>query len=125
MAYNSSMSPLTTVFSFLVAASGWYYMFYSRAAANLNGIENDDINDRRQRLRRVGGFVMLLLGVALFAGFNSVDSATGPQGFLFVWLAVFVLLLTIVLLAIVDLRLTWKLRDRRNRLKTRPPENLP
>lgn len=104
------MDVFSTIFSLLVAAAGWYYLFYSRAVANLSGIENEQINRRRHRLRRAGGFVMLLLGAALFAGFHSVDSTTGAQAFVFVWLSVFALLLTVLLLAMADLRLTMKLR---------------
>lgn len=107
------MSAFTTLVSFLVAAAGWYYMFYSRAAANLSGIEDEALNRRRHRLRRIGGFFMVLLGVALFAGFHSVDPVVSAQGFILVWFAVFLLLLTIVLLAMLDLRLTWRLRHRR------------
>jgi 4-amino-4-deoxy-L-arabinose transferase-like glycosyltransferase len=116
------MGPLTTFFSLLVGAAGWYYLFYSRAATNLSGIEDDRTNNRRQRLRRIGGLVMLLLAVALFAGFHSVDSATGPQAFVLVWLAVFLLLFTITLLALADLRLTVKLRQRRRGFDTVPHE---
>src|SRR5882724_107457 len=108
------MDVFSTIFSLLVAAAGWYYMFYSRAAANLSSIEDQAINRRRLRLRRAGGFIMFLLAIALFAGFHSVDSATSAQAFVLVWLSVFVLLLTVLLLAMADLRLTWKLR--RNRL---------
>jgi len=99
----------------VVAAAGWYYMFYSRAVANLSSIEDQAINRRRLRLRRAGGFIMFLLAIALFAGFHSVDSATSAQAFVLVWLSVFILLLVIVLLAMVDLRLTWHLRNNRRR----------
>jgi hypothetical protein len=108
------MDVFSTIFSLLVAAAGWYYMFYSRAVANLSSIEDQSINRRRLGLRRAGGFIMFLLAIALFAGFHSVDSATSAQAFVLVWLSVFVLLLTVLLLAMADLRLTWKLR--RNRL---------
>jgi len=108
------MDVFSTIFSLLVAAAGWYYMFYSRAVANLSSIEDQSINRRRLRLRRAGGFIMFLLAIALFAGFHSVDSATSAQAFVLVWLSVFVLLLTVLLLAMADVRLTWKLR--RNRL---------
>ena len=40
-------------------------------ALGLQGIEEETLNRRRQMLRRVGGFILLLLGVALFAGFHS------------------------------------------------------
>jgi hypothetical protein len=49
----------------------------------------------------------------MFAGFHTVDAATSAQAFLLVWMSVFVLLLIVVLLAMIDLRLTWRLRQRR------------
>ena len=52
----------------VVAAAGWFYMFYSRAAHSLTGIENDEINLKRIRLRRVGGLVMFVLAIFFFAG---------------------------------------------------------
>ena|SRR3954452_25307084 len=107
------MNVFRDVFCLLVAAAGWYYMFYSRGATNLQGLEAADYNRRRQRYRQVNGFVMVLLGAAMFAGFHTVDAATSAQAFLLVWMSVFVLLFTIVLLAMVDLRLTWRLRQRR------------
>jgi drug/metabolite transporter (DMT)-like permease len=117
------MSAFSAVFSLLIAAAGWYYMFYSRAATNLTGVEDDGINRRRHRLRRIGGFIMLLLAVAFFAGFNTVDAETSAARFLLVWLAVFVLLMIIVLLALADLRLTWRLRHtRRPGFEIRPPK---
>ncbi|MDQ3439434.1 MAG: hypothetical protein M3478_03695 [Planctomycetota bacterium] len=103
---------LPTIFSLLVAAAGWFYMFYSRAAHNLQDVENDRLNLRRIRLRRVGGFAMFCLAVAFFVGFqpyvwNSGAAAVG------VWTLVMFLLLTIVVLGLIDLRLTWQLRKPR------------
>jgi hypothetical protein len=108
------MDLVTTLFSVAVAAVGWYYMFYSRGAVHLHGVEDEALNRRRQFLRRVGGFVLLLLGFAFFAGFHSVDAATSAERFVLVWMSVFVLLLVVLLLAMMDLRLTWKLRRRRH-----------
>ena len=107
------MRPLAAIFALLVAAAGWFYMFYSRAAHNLTGIENEEINLKRIRLRRIGGFVMFLLAIFFFAGFWTVDATQSAQLFMGIWLAVFILLGVIVLLGLIDLRLTWKLRDRR------------
>src|SRR4051794_248199 len=107
------MNGLRDVFCLLVAAAGWYYMFYSKGAANLSGMEAEDRNLRRRRYRQINGFVMVLLAIALFAGFHTVDAATSAQAFVLVWLSVFILLMTVVLLAMVDLRLTWRLRHRR------------
>jgi drug/metabolite transporter (DMT)-like permease len=111
------MGVLPGIFSLLVGACGWYYLFYSRAARNLGGVEDDATNLRRDRLRRIGGLTMLLLGGFIYAGFYTVDAKHSPAAFLLTWIAVFVLLLVIVLLALIDLRLTARLR--RNR--TKPP----
>ena len=103
---------LPAIFSLLVAAAGWFYMFYSRAAHNLTGLENDALNLRRIRLRRVGGFIMFCLAIAFFVGFQPyVESSRGT--FVGVWGLVMILLLAIVVLGLVDLRLTWQLRKRR------------
>jgi hypothetical protein len=106
------MFALSTAFSLLTGAAGWYYLFYSRAATRLAQVEDQALNLRRQRLRQVGGFVMLLLAVGLFAGFNSVDPATSASAFVLIWVSVFLLLLLVVVLAMLDLRLTWRLRNR-------------
>ncbi len=100
---------LPAIFSLLVAAAGWFYMFYSRAAHDLTGMENDARNLRRIRLRRVGGFVMFLLAVAFFVLFQPYvwNSSVAALGML---LLVMCLLLVIVVLGLVDLRLTWQLR---------------
>jgi hypothetical protein len=114
------MTALSSTFSLLVAAAGWYYMFYSRAATNLGEVEDQALNLRRQRLRRIGGFVMLLLAIAFYAGFNTVDVETSAAWFVAVWLSVFVLLMMIVLLAMIDLRLTWRLRRPRRGFEVDP-----
>ena len=101
---------LVGIFSFLVAAAGWYYLFYSRAAHRLALIEDQDLNQKRIRLRRIGGAVMILLAASVFAGVFTVQT---PHWFVAVWLAVLVLLGTIVVLALADLRLTLKLRRRK------------
>ena len=103
---------LPAIFSLLVAAAGWFYMFYSRAAHNLAGLEKDALNLRRIRLRRVGGFIMFCLAIAFFIGFQPyVEESRGA--FVAVWGLVLVLLLAVVVLGLVDLRLTWKLRKPR------------
>ena len=98
-----------------IAAAGWYYMFYSRAASELAEVEGAAINLRRVRLRRVGGFFMLLLGVGIFAGFFTVDWDRPNVGFVAVWLGVCFNVLAVLVLGIVDLRLTWQLRQARMR----------
>ena len=100
------------IFSLLTAAAGWYYLFYSRAAKRLLAVEEARTNAKRVLLRRAGGAVMLLLGVLFFAGFQEgLANAT----FLAIWLGVLTLLGAIIVLALYDVRLTWKLhRDRQN-----------
>jgi UDP-N-acetylmuramyl pentapeptide phosphotransferase/UDP-N-acetylglucosamine-1-phosphate transferase len=100
---------LPAIFSLLVAAAGWFYMFYSQAAHHLSGIENQQRNLRRIRLRRVGGLMMFCLAVAFFMLFQPYvqESALGSMGVL---LLVMFLLLAIVVLGLIDLRLTWQLR---------------
>lgn len=112
--YNHNrMKPLAAVLALVIAASGWFYMFYSRAAANLSGIEDSATNVKRQRLRQVGGFLMFLLAVGIFAGFYTFDPEASRGGFVLVWIGVIFLLLAICVLGLIDLRLTWRLRRRR------------
>ncbi|HXE53802.1 MAG TPA: hypothetical protein VN541_12340 [Tepidisphaeraceae bacterium] len=108
------MTTVVDIFALLTAAAGWYYMFYSRAARRLDRIEASERNTLRVRLRRLGGLIMLLLGVLFFAGFQSwVTDRAGL--FIGVWIGVLFLLLGIVVLALIDVRLTWKLRHQRRR----------
>jgi hypothetical protein len=105
------------VFALFVATVGWYYMFYSTAAVKLGEVEPHPLNVLRIRLRRVGGFFMLLLAVCFFALFFTVDLSRPTYSAFFVFLATFLVLGTIVVLALIDLRLTWKLR----RITHQPP----
>ncbi|HSI33424.1 MAG: hypothetical protein ACAI43_21860 [Phycisphaerae bacterium] len=109
------MLPLTALFSLIVAAAGWYYMFYSRAAARLGAVEGERENRTRQRLRRLNGGAMFLMAVLFFAGFNAIDYRESPNAFIGVWFGVFVLLLAIVVLAMIDVRMTFRMRQRRQR----------
>ena len=104
------MRHLPGILALLIAIAGWFYMFYSRAATNLGSIENQELNAKRIRMRRVGGFVMLLLSVAFFALFYTFDSDTQPRESAATLLAVLVLLCMILALGLIDLRLTMKLR---------------
>jgi heme exporter protein D len=103
--------PLAALFALVVAAAGWFYLFYSKAAGRLGGVEARGANVLRVRLRRVNGVAMLSLAVLFYAGFNAVVDRAGPLTFLAVWLGVMVLLATIVILVLVDVRLTAKLRE--------------
>jgi len=112
------MKYFPAIFSIIIAAAGWYYLFYSPAASRLAGIESSVNNSRRRRLRRANGTVLFALAVAFFAGFYTVDADNNPHAFVLVWLAVFALLFIAVVLALMDVRLTAKLRrEHRDQLK--------
>ncbi|MGH7178493.1 MAG: hypothetical protein ACREJC_14030 [Tepidisphaeraceae bacterium] len=102
------MQILPGVFALLVGAAGWFYMFYSHAADRLVGIEGTATNLRRVRLRRTGGGAMMLLGVAMYL---AVYAARSPAALAMAWFAVIVLLVVILVLGLIDLRMTRKLRD--------------
>jgi hypothetical protein len=107
------MQHLSTVLALLIGIAGWYYLFYSRAADKLAGVESQRLNRVRAWLRRAGGLVLLLLAPLFFAGFHSVDSDTNPDAFVAIWLGVMLLLGVNIVLAMVDVCLTWKLRRQR------------
>jgi hypothetical protein len=104
---------LPAVFALLVAAAGWYYLFYSPAAVRLGGIETDPANQKRIRLRRINGIVMMLLAVAFYAVGYTVSE---PQPFLLLLVSIILLLAVMMYLALADLRLTAKLRRNRRQL---------
>jgi peptidoglycan/LPS O-acetylase OafA/YrhL len=102
----------------LITVAGWFYAVHSRSAVALADLESDALNRRRVRLRRFGGCTMMALGACFFAGFNAVDVAQHPGMFEAIWIAVCLLLFLLLILAVVDLRLT-------NRLKRRLQANRP
>ncbi|HEX8912382.1 MAG TPA: hypothetical protein VF796_08470 [Humisphaera sp.] len=104
------MSALPAILALLTAAAGWYYLFYSKAAARLSEFESAGPNAKRARLRRVGGGVMILIGVGIYLGFAAADERTSPRWFVAVWLGVVGLMAVLVVLALLDLRLTHRLR---------------
>jgi UDP-N-acetylmuramyl pentapeptide phosphotransferase/UDP-N-acetylglucosamine-1-phosphate transferase len=106
------MDYLPGIFALVVAAAGWFYLFYSRAAQKLSGVEEDRLNRRRIRLRRVGGTVMILLGLFLYILLYADVSA---PVFMLTLLLVILLLIAIMVLGMIDLRLTWKLRRQRQK----------
>lgn len=106
-------SILTTLFPLLVGVAGWFYMFYSRSAERLGGVEQACRNTLRVRLRRVGGFVMLLLAFGMYAGCRGVDATESPNTLIAVWIGVAFLLVAVVVLAWVDARMTFSLRRER------------
>lgn len=110
---------LPAMFSLLVAAAGWFYMFYSRAAHQLAGIEGTAANQKRIRLRRVGGCSMILLAVVFYIGCDALNRHD-LQLFSGMMLAVLALLALTLLLALIDLRLTRDLRRARREDRLKP-----
>ena len=109
------MKIIAAIFSLLVGAAGWHYLFYSRAAAKLATVENDHLNQRRIRLRKVCGFAMMLLAICFLTLFWTFQPDDSPLAYLLMILAVMLLLLAVVILALIDMRLTLQLRRRRKR----------
>lgn len=122
------MQILAGILSLLIAAAGWYYMFYSRAAQNLSAIEGDAANRRRVTLRRANGFTMVALAVVLYIGVAALartDDGGASQPNVKLFLAMMVILMTLIVILLVlglmDLRLTQQLRKRFNRDRDDPP----
>lgn len=108
------MHTFVNILSLSVAAAGWYYMFYSRAAHRLAALEASRSNVSRIRLRRGCGGLLALLGMLLFVG--SQRQVEGrPVVFIVLWTGVMALLLVIVILAMIDLRLTLRIHRERQR----------
>lgn len=111
----------TAIFSLLVGAAGWYYIFYSRAAHRLAAVEGNQTNRLRVVLRQVNGIAMILLAALLYAGTHAVDSEHEPRAFAITWLALMAVLLIVVTLGLIDVRLTVKLRQRQRLQKRAGP----
>ncbi len=111
------MKFFVAILSLLIAVAGWHYLFYSRSAPGLASLELPSSNRRRIRLRRAGGCAMMALAVCFFAGFFTVDFGQQPHAFVAIWLTVFVLLAVILVLGLIDMRLTMKLRQDQKREK--------
>ena len=77
------MSLLATTLALLIATAGWHYLFYSRAAECLSGVEEERLNRLRVRLRRAGGVVLLVLGPTFFAAFRTLLPETNFDPFTF------------------------------------------
>jgi UDP-N-acetylmuramyl pentapeptide phosphotransferase/UDP-N-acetylglucosamine-1-phosphate transferase len=106
------MNPKVTaaIFAVIVATAGWFYMFYSRAAQKLSEVEGSKANNRRVRLRRANGLAMFLLAVCIFAGAWTFSPEKAPGPWMLVWLAAIVLVFVILVLGMLDVRLTARLR---------------
>ena len=107
------MTYLPAILSLLTGIAGWFYMFYSKAAQGLGRVEEQRLNNHRIRLRRVGGAVMLVLAGLMYVGWYAVSLDPPTLAAAGVWLAVLVLLALLSVLAMVDMRLTLRLRQRR------------
>ncbi|MDP9173144.1 MAG: hypothetical protein M3O30_04660 [Planctomycetota bacterium] len=101
---------LSDIFSLLCGIAGWYYLFYSQAAARLAHLEHPAANQRRRRLRRICGGTMFLLGAAFFIGMHLEELGGSIKAYIAIWLFVLLLLLLVIFLAYADIRLTIRLR---------------
>ncbi|HWB53269.1 MAG TPA: hypothetical protein VG722_03725 [Tepidisphaeraceae bacterium] len=100
------MQWLPDTLALLIGVAGWFYLFYSRAAHKLTGVEDPKINTRRIVLRRVAGVTLLLLAVMFYAGFATLDRRQSAEQFLLIWGVVLFLLLVVLVLGLVDFRYT-------------------
>jgi hypothetical protein len=108
------LRPLLAILALLIGALGWYYLFYSQAAARLESIEERRDNRFRGLLRRVNAIVMLLMALGIALGTYKFDGEGSEPAFLINWSLVMLMLVVCVALALIDLRLTVKLRRQLN-----------
>ena len=104
------MRTLPAIFALLVGAIGWYYLFYSKAAIRLGGIEEQRSNRLRGLLRRTNAILMLLIALGIALATYKFDRRGFENEFVLTWAAVMLLLLAVMVLGLIDVRLTWKLR---------------
>jgi hypothetical protein len=104
------MRALPAIFALLVAAIGWYYLFYSRAASRLGGLEEQRTNQKRGLLRRINAILMLLIALGIAFATYKFEGHGFESEFVLTWSAVMFLLFAVVVLGLIDVRLTWKLR---------------
>jgi hypothetical protein len=97
-------------FALAVAGVGWFYIFGSQAARHLETIETQAANRRRIFLRCINGVCLITLATCLFAGVYTIDPHLRPRVFLGDWMAVTLLVVLSMALAIMDVRLTARLR---------------
>ena len=62
------MYAMVTSFSLLVAAAGWFYLFYSKSASRLATVESARDNFYRVLCRRINGVAMILLAILSILG---------------------------------------------------------
>jgi hypothetical protein len=104
---------LPAILCSLIAIAGWHYLFYSRAAHNLSALEHPTLNLNRIRLRRVNGFILLLIAFGMFAGFYTFDYQIRPTAFVLTWFIVMILFAVMLLLVAVDVWMITRLRRRK------------
>lgn len=106
------MNTLPAIFALLVAAIGWYYLFYSRAASRLSSIEEEKSNRLRGLLRRINAILMLVMAVGIALAMYKFNRDETSELFLITWMTILLLLLVVMVLGLIDVRLTWKLRQK-------------
>ena len=111
---------LPAILCTLIAVAGWHYLFYSRAAHKLAPLEHPAANLNRIRLRRINGFILLLIAFGMFAGFYTFDAQVRPTAFVVTWFIVMFLFALMLLLVAIDVWMITRLRRRRQQQK--PPE---
>lgn len=110
--------PLITI----VGLFGLYYMLGSFPFL-LEGVDSDRRRNFRRRLRRVGGTLLVMLALLLYAGLRQIEPKTNPLLFLACWGSIGLILLGIFALAIIDFGQTLAaLKSHRYSQSDRPPE---
>ena len=80
------MHTLPAIFALLVGAVGWYYLFFSKAASRLGGIEEQRSNRLRGLLRRINAILMLLIALGIaFATYKFEDRRGYEDAYLLTW----------------------------------------
>ena len=104
------MEMIPAIFCLVTGAAGWFYLFYSRGAHRLGGIENQIVNQARIRLRRAGAGAMILLAIAFAVGYYGTNVREPTAAFAIAWGCVLLLLAVMLGIGLADLRLTRRLR---------------
>ena len=109
------MPPNAVIWSLPVALIGLYYFINAGGGGPADEAEGRRINRVRARLRRTNGLVMVAMGVVLYLAISRSFPLPPPGrgvGLLapLAWLATLPLLLAMVVLALLDVRLTRALR---------------
>lgn len=85
----------------LVALFGLYYMLGSFPFL-LEGVDCDQRRNRRRRLRRIGGTLLVTLAGLLYAGLRQIQPKDHPYLFLTCWGLIGLILVGIFILAVID-----------------------